>query len=112
MDANKIDKVFEGLERCMHKKDSDTCVRCPYFTGCGASEYGSFTELAYDAYELLDNYEETIEKLEQLVGLYAEALDLYKSKIEVIEEMDRCLKKKISILENENDITRLDLGIG
>lgn len=46
-------KILEGLECCSRRKDGDGCDKCPYQSGCH-TEYGSFTELAYEAKELIN----------------------------------------------------------
>lgn len=79
---DKLNKVIQGLECCSRSKDKDICDQCPYFSSCG-TEYGSFSELAYDALELIRDV--TLSKIK------AEAMDFQKH-AETDELYDKALK--------------------
>lgn len=56
----KIEEIMWALECCSHKKDSDECDNCSYFSGCAVTESGAFTELAHDALKLLGEYDDAL----------------------------------------------------
>jgi hypothetical protein len=58
--VKKPEDIMCALECCSHKKDSDECDNCLYFSGCAVSESGAFTELAHDALALIRKYDDAL----------------------------------------------------
>jgi hypothetical protein len=58
--VKKPEDIMWALECCSHKKDSDECDNCSYFSGCAVTESGAFTELAYDALALIRKYDDAL----------------------------------------------------
>ena len=56
----KPEDIMWALECCSHKKDSEECDNCSYFSGCAVSESSAFTKLAHDALELLKEYDDAL----------------------------------------------------
>jgi len=67
------EKVINGLEHCINNSDNN-CYQCPYSCQC---EEGYYTALKEDAFALLKEQEEQINRLEYSLAVAENNLNYY-----------------------------------